>query len=108
MPRYIDAEEFIEDIKAENTNLMMDGLKGTPHRMALSAKDVIERINEIPTADVQEVKHAHWITNFSSTKLLCSNCKCGRRHQAYLNGSYEHLPPFPKYCENCGARMKGE
>ncbi len=62
MTKYIDAEEFIEDIKAENTNLMMDGLKGTPRRMALSAKDVIERINEIPTADVQEV-------------VRCKDCK---------------------------------
>lgn len=98
MSRYIDAEEFIEDIKIEYTNFMMDGLKGTPRRMALSAKDVVERINEIPTADVQEVKHGIWTTKrtlYHDGETYCSLC------------DYESEAKH-KYCPSCGAKMDEE
>lgn len=103
MTRYIDAEEFIEDIKAENTNLIMDGLKGTPRRMALSAEDVVERINAVPTADVQEVKHGRWIEASDKSKVgkKCSICGARIKYSEYFNGN--HL-----YCHKCGARMDGD
>lgn len=54
MSRYIDADAFIEDIKTEAMNLFMDGLKGTP-RPRKELYDIIDRIQEQPTADVVEV-----------------------------------------------------
>ena len=51
MARYIDADAFIEDIKTEAMNLFFDGMKGTP-RPRKELYDIIDRIQEQPTADV--------------------------------------------------------
>ena len=51
MPRYIDADAFIEDIKTEAMNLFFDGMKGTP-RPRKELYDIIDRIQEQPSADV--------------------------------------------------------
>ena len=59
-----------------------------------------EIIEDLPTADVQEVKHAHWIPK----KL--GDCECSNCHEEYgvcggLLGDYN-------YCPNCGAKMDKE
>ena len=60
-------------------------------------------VDEIPAADVQEVKHAHWEFLYETGRRHCSACKtealCDR-------GSYsEHLS---KCCPECGAKMDEE
>ena len=59
--RLISADAFIEDIKTEAVNLLLDGFKGTPqptdHLFA-----IIDRINEQPTVDAVEV-------------VRCKDCK---------------------------------
>lgn len=57
-------------------------------------------IENAPTAEVQEVRHAHWIP-----KSL-GNCECSNCHEEYgicggLLGDYN-------YCPNCGAKMDGK
>lgn len=52
--RLIDADAFIEDIKTENMNLYLDGMKGTP-RPRSELYDIIDRINEQPTVDAVEI-----------------------------------------------------
>lgn len=54
MARLIDADAFIDDIKAENMNLYLDGMKGTP-RPRSELYDIIDRINEQPSVDAVEV-----------------------------------------------------
>ena len=62
---------------------------------------LVEDIEKIPTADVQEVKHGRWIEktrheHYPSGKeyisLYCSIC--GKKVDEYFD-----------YCPNCGARM---
>lgn len=50
MTDYIDRKAFIEDIKAEITNLKLNGLKGTP-RPCDELYDFIDRIKEQPSVD---------------------------------------------------------
>lgn len=71
-----------------------------------------KEIQDIPTADVQEVKHGYWIiTNklqgneidgvWTERYLQCSECGYERRH-SWLRGEY------PNYCEDCGYKMDKE
>ena len=54
MSDYISKSAFIEDIKAEITNIAIDGLKGTP-RSREELYQLIERIDNQPTVDEKEI-----------------------------------------------------
>ena len=58
-------------------------------------------MDEIPSADVVEVRHGHWTDreNKGIHYLECSNCGCW-----YLTS---HLTRN-SYCPNCGAKMDGK
>ena len=60
-------------------------------------EDLIDFIKEeIPTADVAEVKHAKWEISSDGYYPYCSHCKSEPE-----NGVRS------KYCPECGARMDG-
>ena len=71
----------------------------------LSAKAFIKTTE---TADVQEVRHGHWITkdldNFQKIECKCSEC-------GYIGisnyDSYDDPYDF-NYCPNCGAKMDSD
>lgn len=70
------------------------------------AVEVVERlcIDEEPTLDIEPVKHGHWIDIDSESytwKVRCSECG-HERSMMSTQGKY------PKYCEECGARMGKE
>ena len=70
MAELIEKEAFIEDLKAEISNLRMNGLKGTP-RATSDLYGMIDRINEQPTTTEAEIR-AKAIDEFIE-KLLESN-----------------------------------
>ena len=93
MPRYIDADAFVEDIKTEAMNLYLDGMKGTP-RPYRELYDIIDRINEQPAADVVEV-------------VMCKDCMHWRamddgswHNQGRLDGQCKMLWDV-HYAERC-------
>lgn len=64
-------------------------------------------INEVPSEDVQPVRHGHWIeeTIDDDNYVYCSEC-----HDEYIEedlrlGSW--VKQYFKYCPNCGASMDG-
>lgn len=70
---------------------------------------VMEAIDELPAADVQEVKHGRWITSEITTDSGYTSCSCC--HSEYYIGDLQNLEgdnDFVMYCPNCGARMDGE
>ena len=102
MSRYIDAEQLKDYIKQY---WVISG-----HFMV----SVLDNIDKIPTVDVQEVKHAHWISGFNGGKIgwdaegkyvhgyaICS--ECGESLTA--SDEYECVGRF---CPNCGAKMDEE
>ena len=92
MTRYKDTDKLIEEIKKYH-----DGLKPKYISKLADAEilDIIDIINEQPTADVAEVVHGEWIHKGTSNgkKIFeCSNCKSS------IAGS-------GRFCKECGAKM---
>ena len=58
--------------------------------------DVLDTICEIPSADVQEVKHAKFEL-ICNGKGVCSNC-----HRL------DYIDKLAEYCRYCGAKMDGK
>lgn len=78
MARYIDVDEFFQHFSCTSC-----------------ADDIIEYLQEAPTADVEEVKHGYWIED--DEYQVCS--ECGEEH---------HWDEYrATYCEDCGAKMDG-
>lgn len=91
MPRYIDADKVLETMRS---NIDMQELYLPTHFIDLVIEDV-------PTADVQPVKHGRWVENSDpgqniNEHYMCSECGCTFHNWANDN-----------YCPNCGAKMGG-
>lgn len=74
-------------------------------KIVLHKEDVGIRCRDLPTADVAEVKHGHWIDKntgaYFRTQSWCS--VCGKHSGIGGIKSNRHKA----YCPNCGARMDG-
>ena len=80
MSRYIDAEA-----------LKKKAIRYTDYHYKVN----IEDIDNMPTADVQEVKNAKWLPyRFGLEVVACSNCRA----------VYEGGDSF-RFCPKCGAKM---
>lgn len=64
---------------------------------------LVEALNALPSADVLEVRHGHWI-DYDDDIVSCECSACHKKFNLYeddVNG-------YP-YCPNCGAKMdRGE
>lgn len=78
-------------------------------------QEIIDEIESVPAADVEEVKHGkwEWFEEEHGTPIdgydydwgwHCSNCK------AELSDDYDDpdTPPKMRYCPHCGAKMGAE
>ena len=72
-------------------------------RYALIEEDFEDIINDMPAADVAEVKHGEWHCSSVSMKTRNITCRHCRRTETISNGRENF-----DYCPNCGARMDGE
>lgn len=57
------------------------------------------RVKDLPSADVQPMKHGRWI-NKGFITIYCSNC-------SKIPGGWP-APAPTDYCPNCGAKMDGD
>lgn len=107
MKRYIDADKLIEHIKDLPTWWEDEGgVYG--HSMKypeglFHCEDVINSIENAPTADVKEVKRGKWYRHnkkeHGDTCYYCSVCE-----KMALSDCMEW--ELTKYCPNCGADMR--
>lgn len=58
------------------------------------------RLESLPAADVEPVRHGRWIRLQHSGTIVCGNC--GRNIRKNRGNDYADFEP---YCPNCGCRM---
>ena len=91
MARYIDADKISSYIRE---NFSIDKTKNAD--ICFAFIDLMNWLDDQPTADVEEVKHGEWIY-FYDTKGI-KRCKCSECITSY--GCLD-----TPYCPNCGAKM---
>lgn len=98
MTRYIDADAFKNGVMEAMTKMSVtDG--AIPLQIGMMLCNFAD---DTPTADVQEVKHGKWIICGAFDDLIKCSC-CVEQGQ----GRNRPIPyyGFPKWCEDCGAKM---
>ena len=96
MPRYIDADK----INAE----LMDEYHGMISDESMKIYKIMQTLDNAPTADVEEVRHAKWV--HYGEDIQCSNCGHVSDDICYegdMDSGYYTV--LPRYCSNCGAKM---
>lgn len=82
-------------------------MRDCPELVYYNKKEAISCIESISAADVAPVVHGHWIQhNHIVTYYECSECHYSIDEEPHYNYS-DDIMMFPKYCENCGAKMDG-
>ena len=103
MSNYIDKntfQKFLEDEIEETKCDMKNSYGDEYYEMAVESREcalreVLSKLKREPMADVQEVRHAKWMTDrFGMERSICSNCRA----------VYEGGDSF-RFCPKCGARM---
>ena len=84
MGKYINADKLIDEIIFNEEDVGI-----------IASKEVIDIIQNMPSADVRENKHGEWVYQ-SDTLFACTNC-----------GEKMVRNVFP-FCPWCGADMRGE
>lgn len=64
-------------------------------------KHIRKMVEDIPAADVRPVAYGEW-ASLGGDEWCCTNCG----HVISTEGSWER--PCKKYCEECGADMRGK
>ena len=82
MARYINLDELLNAIDKQNG------------RLPLWLDDIL--MEDCKIADVEPVKHGHWIECNYGLTFECSECK------------YPTEYSLTDYCPNCGAKMDGD
>ena len=102
MARYIDADMLLTELDFREIDTTIQ-LKQGDEKHRLCQKGILSGLNwsrniiyEIPTADVEEVKHAKWLKKRNMYE--CSRC-------SYT--MFANVPSGFNYCTGCGAKMDG-
>jgi hypothetical protein len=94
MQRYIDAEKLKDDIRRL-------------WHLSVQILAILAHIDHVPTADVQEVKHGHWIKSPECPEEydICSVCGLNDKHRTRADQEHPAFESLPPYCKWCGAKM---
>ncbi len=71
-------------------------------------EDCLNAIEAIQPVDAVPIVHAHW-RMYSYDEAICSNCGYDRSTEfESTSEAKERWSELPKFCENCGAKMRAE
>ena len=95
---YIKREDAIKHKR------MMQGFGFSQQDEYLAAAVLVEDIEKISAADVEEVVHGQWVDE--DGEIVCSECRI-RIPELYSNAD-SIMPHECKFCHACGAKMDKE
>ena len=96
MARYIDADKLTDKLE----ELQFNAPVMTP---VMKIYNVIELVEDQPTADVVEVKHGEWV--LTKTEFGWNCCEYPTEYKCSLCG--RTAKQEEPYCPHCGAKMDG-
>ena len=101
-----------DSLTAQNTYIkredVIDAIQLTPvmrkDRSLQRTDQIINSIKAIPAADVEPVRHGHWLCSDDLYETaICSECNCDTQEPyGFVIKSDEY-----NFCRNCGAKMDG-
>lgn len=100
MSRYIDADKLYELIRTNDYRLAT--INGSID-YGMFTIGIKQAIDEIPTADVAEVKHGEWKLCYEDWRKQIAGDECSVCGFQHFGVSISHY----HYCPRCGARMDG-
>ena len=106
MSEYIKKEDAITGLKALWDKIHEEDCLIDPD-CKYGIDESIKAINNLPSADVVEVRHGHWeceeVQCIFGKKFILTCSECGKS----VSVTEEALPE-EHYCRSCGARMDGD
>lgn len=99
MTRLIDADGLLPMMKYATTDSEIGVFP-----VKIGFNEIAKVIDDAPTVDAQPVRHGKWLdidSQMYTWKVRCDQCG-HERSMMSTQGRY------PKYCENCGAKMDGD
>lgn len=75
-------------------------------KLNIPLSDLCDIVAEIPSEDVQPVKHGKWIIDYAEgSEIYHAHCsECNNEPDRNIGGDY-YIDKLSDYCPNCGARM---
>ena len=114
MPRYFDADVLIRKLDTWYKDLADE--HGNDDEFVNGYNNAINDISDVLFANVQDIKHGHWIPDDKSGGWQCSECGHATNERMLkwyqeINGDtcnicYQSAKPF--YCSRCGVKMDEE
>lgn len=99
MPEYIERDECRNEFYESVLCILSED--STNDR----ANQIIDAFDDLPTADVQPVKHGHWISEYIGYGVTLYRCSvCGVYFGEDMIVDFQHN----NFCSDCGARMGGD
>ena len=100
---YIEREAvlaYMSEVKAACISNFEDEASAVIAGMIGEIKD-----DEIPAADVEPVRHGHWIEEYDCGYTTPHCSECGETALTKEETSYDYV--YSSYCPHCGAKMDG-
>lgn len=94
MHKYIDADALMEYLK-QNWEPINDSFP-----MSFSLDQIKETLNEMPAADVEPVRHGHWIN--LGMRVACTKSPTHYCSECGMHGYSDY-----ERCPKCGCKMDG-
>ena len=98
---YIEREAvlaYMSEVKAACISNFEDEASAVIAGMIGEIKD-----DEIPAADVEPVRHGHWIEEYDCGYITPHCSECGETALTKEETSYDYV--YSSYCPNCGAKL---
>lgn len=106
MAEYLTKEEVVQELYKVSHRLSDPPIDKAELETIKELHSIMHKIEQMPAADVVEVKHGYW--KLTGRKLTCSVCG----HKAYIGtddkGLLKEEADLHRYCFHCGAKMDGK
>ena len=104
MAEYIKREALEKDLNIRLSALR--GKNGYYDHYTDGFDECVDRVENFPATDVEEVKHGKWVEPHWRNSVSCANCSiCGAEAYHY---DFHGVQKTYRYCPNCGAKMGAE